>query len=113
MTNVNTGVWQHVGKAEFRNTKFLYNANGNLYSIEKDGSLYEISQANGSWRRIGPKAAWANTIAGAAQNGKLYTVERTGALYKTNLSTGIWQQIGKAEFANTKFMFGSLEYIYH
>jgi outer membrane protein assembly factor BamB len=41
-TEPTTGKWKAIGKADFGNTKILFAAGGQLYSIEKDGSLYHI-----------------------------------------------------------------------
>ena len=103
-TNVNTGIWHQVGKAEFGNTKYLFDANGKLFSIEKDGSLYEISQSDGSRKKTGVSGAWVETIAGTTMNGKLYTIENDGSLFETDLSSGIRQQIGVSTWGNTRFM---------
>ena len=83
-----------------------------LYSIEKDGSLYMISPINGSWKQIGQKGAWVNTIKGTILGDRLLTVESNGALFETRLSTGVWQQLGKNDFANTKFLCSGLGKIY-
>src|SRR5947209_11735900 len=41
-TEPTTGKWKALGKPDFGNTKILFQAGGQLYSIEKDGSLYHI-----------------------------------------------------------------------
>lgn len=104
-TDLNTGKWVQLGKAEFGNTKFLFADSQNLYTIEVDGSLYRVNPANGAWTRVGQAGVWKDTIALVTLNDGLYTVERSGALYRTALSNAQWVQLGKAEFANTRLMF--------
>ncbi|MBK8952482.1 MAG: hypothetical protein IPM85_09570 [Chitinophagaceae bacterium] len=77
-----------IGKAEFASTQHLFEAAGKLYSIEKDGSLYETSEADGNRKKVGTSNAWANSIAGATLAGKLYTIENDGSLYITELVSG-------------------------
>lgn len=103
-TNINTGVKLGIGKAEFRNTKYLFEAAGKLYSIEKDGNLYEISEADGVRRKISNSGEWLNSVAGATISGKLWTIEKDGGLYITDLTTGRKQRAGLAEFGEARFM---------
>ena len=98
-TDLNSGRWVQLGKAEFANTEFMFTDGQNLYTIEADGSLYRVSPADGAWNHVGQAGDWKDTIAGATLNGRIYTVERSGALYETSPATGAWKQIGKAEFA--------------
>jgi len=105
VTDPATGAWKQLGKPDFANTSFLFDAGGKLCTIEKDGSMYLVDPANGSWKQSGKAGDWKNTIAGAGQKGMIYTVENSGALYMTEPSTGIWTQVGKADFANTAFLF--------
>lgn len=111
-TDLDTGAWTQVGRAEFGNTAFMFALRENLYTIETTGSLYQVSPDNGSWRQIGVTGSWKNTLAGAILKDQLYTVERSGVLYETDLNTGTWKQIGKAEFANTAFLFAAGDCLY-
>src|SRR6185436_15001028 len=111
-TDLNSGRWAQLGKAEFANTRFIFTDGQNLYTIEADGSLYRVSPTTGSWISVGAGGAWRNTIVGATLNGRLFSVEQTGALYDTNPLTGAWKQIGKAEFGRTQFMFATNDWLY-
>jgi hypothetical protein len=108
-TDLPTGKWQALGKADFANTTQLFTAGGMLYSLEKDGSLYSISRQDGSWERLGPGGDWKGTLAGTVHAGKLFTVESSGCLYETLLNNAKWKQVGKADFANTRFLFSAGE----
>jgi len=106
VTDSATGAWKPIGKPDFGNTAFLFEAGGGLYTIEKDGSLYAVNPSDGSWKRLGKPGDWKATIAGVGMAGKLYTVESGGTLYATDLATGAWRPIGKPDFGNTAFLFG-------
>src|SRR5580704_10466446 len=53
VTNLATGTWSQLGKAEFSNTAFLSADKDNLFSIETNGSLFRINPADGRWQRLG------------------------------------------------------------
>ncbi len=107
VTDLSTGRWSQVGKAEFGNTRMMFAVGPSLYTIETDGSLYQVSPSNGAWARVGKAGEWKETITGVGMSGRLYTVEASGGLYETNPATGVWKQIGKAEFGNTRRMIGA------
>ena len=106
-TDLATGKWVQVGKAEFGNTKFLFAGHENLLTIEKDGSLYRIDPADGAWVGLGKPGEWKATVAGTVLGGKLYTAESGGGLYETNPVTGVWRQIGKPDFGATRHLFNN------
>jgi len=111
-TDLGTGTWKQLGKAEFGSTRFLLAAGNNLYTIETDGNLYRVNPNDGSWVGVGPAGAWKPTIAGAVLKGKLYTVENNNGLWETDLNTGGWSQLGKPEFGATRFMFAAGDHLY-
>ena len=111
-TDLGTGKWVQVGKAEFGNTKFLFAGSKNLLTIETDGSLYRIDPSNGSWAQIGKAGDWKGTIAGTVLGGTLYTAESSGELYSTNPATGVWRQIGKPDFGATRHLFNTGDLLY-
>lgn len=111
-TDLNTGKWVQLGKAEFGNTRFLFADTKNLYTIETDGSLFRVNPVSGAWNRVGQGGVWKDTITLVTLNDSLYSIERSGALYRTNLSNGQWVQSGKAEFANTKLLFADGQNLY-
>jgi hypothetical protein len=104
-TDPATGSWKQLGKPDFANTAFIFDAGGKLCTIEKDGSMYLVDPANGSWKQSGKAGDWKGTVAGAGQKGMVYTVEGGGALYMTEPSTGFWTKIGGSDFAHTAFIF--------
>lgn len=112
VTNVNTGIKQSLGKTDFKTTRFLFDANGKLYSIDTKGNLWETSQADGSTKQIGATGAWKQATAGANLWGKLYTAETDGSLYATELGTGVRTKLSAAGYLQTKMMLASGGKIY-
>ena len=43
VTEPSTGAWKAIGKPEFGATWRMFGVGQKLYTIEKDGSLYEVS----------------------------------------------------------------------
>jgi hypothetical protein len=43
VTDLGSGGWQQLGRPDFGATAFMFAANGSLYTIETDGSLYRVS----------------------------------------------------------------------
>ncbi len=111
-TDLTTGKWVQIGKAEFSKTRFLFAGNQNLLSIETDGSLYRINPANGAWVGLGKAGEWKATVGGTFLGGKLYTADSNGGLYETNPATGAWRQIGKPDFAATRHLFNNGDLLY-
>jgi len=112
VTNVNTGIKQTLGKTDFKTTRFMFDANGKLYSIDTKGNLWETSQADGSTKQIGATGAWKQSTAGANLWGKLYTAESDGSLYVTELSTGVRTKLAATGYAQTKMMLATAGKIY-
>lgn len=52
-TDLRTGKWQQVGKADFASTRMLIAGPKNLFTIETNGSLYRVSPLDGSWSGVG------------------------------------------------------------
>lgn len=51
VTDPATGTWKQIGKQEFGKTRFLFSANGMLYSLE-NGGLYRVDPATGAWSGV-------------------------------------------------------------
>ncbi|HMT06942.1 MAG TPA: hypothetical protein PKA82_02980 [Pyrinomonadaceae bacterium] len=105
VTELPSGVWKQLGKADFANTKFLFVSTTNLITIEADGSMYSVDPASGAWRKVGKGADWKNTVVGATIGDKLYTVETEGRMFETNTTNGVWRQIGKTDYLRTKYLY--------
>jgi Caspase domain len=112
VTDLASGKWQQVGKAEFGDTKWMFPGADKLYTIESSGNLYRVDPATGGWEQVGDAGAWKNTQVGTIFKAKLYTTETGGALYATDLGTGKWQQVGKAEFGKAAFLFAVGDKLY-
>jgi len=86
VTELTTGKWKKIGKADFAQTLFLLPGFNTLYSIERDGSLYAIEK-NGSWKQIGKTGDWKNTIAAVILDNQLFLQRQsTWLLAKTSFT---------------------------
>ncbi len=103
-TNLATGVWKQIGKAEFGKTRYIVGEGESLYTIE-NGGLYRINPANGSWGLVGKADDWSGTRAVALLADQLYSANKSGALYQSSLATGRWVTVGKRQFGNTAYLF--------
>lgn len=112
VTDLSSGEWTEIGKGDLGNTRFLFAAGKSLYSIETDGSLYQIGLRDGIRKRLGNQAGWKDTLATAVWRGQLYSIETAGGLYATNLTTGKWVPVGKPEFGNTVSLFAAGDWLY-
>lgn len=105
-SNPATGVWKQVGKAEFARTRYMFGAEGSLYTIE-NGGLYRVNPTNGSWGLVGKAEDWSGTLAIATMAGRLYSANKAGMLYESSLTDGGWSAVGKPVFGKTVHMFES------
>lgn len=106
-TDLSSGKYVQVGKAEFGRTRMMFAGPQNLFTLETDGSLYRVSPNDGSWKRVGKAGDWKNTTAASFQGTRLFTTESSGTLYGTNPISGAWTTVGKAEFGKTAVLFGT------
>lgn len=67
---------QQISATSYANTVLMF-AGGNVFTIEKDGTLYRTNPESGDWVLLGNTVEWAKTIAGVAVYGYLYTVKAT------------------------------------
>ena len=111
-TDLGSGSWQGIGKAEFGKTRFLVSVGDALYTIESSGSLYAVDPASGVWKRVGKQGAWLGTIAAVGLGDSLYTVESSGKLYRTDVRLGTWAGLGKADFAKTRHLLATRSGLY-
>jgi tRNA A-37 threonylcarbamoyl transferase component Bud32 len=100
-----TGNRKQVGSAAFGNTAFMFAAGRQLYTIEKNGTLYRVNARDGSWAR--QEGDWKETRACAVIENRLFTIEKSGTLYGTDLATTTWVTIGKPNHAATAFLFAT------
>jgi len=112
MTDLDSGKWQAIGKAEFAETKFMVSAGPSLYTIETSGTLYRVNPDDGTWQQVGGGGKWKQTIAATSLGGRIFTIESGGGLYVVNPQNGDWRQIGQPEFGNTRLLFASRSSLY-
>jgi hypothetical protein len=100
-----TGIRKQMGKKDFIKTKHIFAVGNDLVTIDKSGTLFRISTADGSSNQVNKSGNYANSIAAVGLGGKLYIVESSGALSCIDPVSGSSKQIGKSDFSATKFMF--------
>jgi len=93
------------GGAAFYNVGILIRGESSLYSLQGEGSLWEINLSNGEWKRIGKGKAWKNLVAAEVLGGKLYSIDRAGNFAETLLSDGTMKILDATQFTNAKALF--------
>lgn len=111
-TDLRSLSWRIVGNPGWAKTKWMFSAQGKIYTIERVGALYAVDPATGSWQRTGRFGAWAATTALTTLAGKLYTTERDGKFYRTDPPTGRYLRFGKADFGETRLLFAVASRLY-
>jgi hypothetical protein len=88
--DLTSGKQKAVGGPDFGNTRlgFLFAAGDALYSVEKDGTLYAINPADGTWKQVGPQGGWLWSEAGTVWKGRLYTTDHERRLVRTDPASG-------------------------
>lgn len=112
IATASNGLRMQVGKADFNNTRFMFLVDTGLYTLEADGSLYQVNPANGSWRRIGESGAWPDAIAGTGMGSRLYLVGEDGSLVEVTPTTAASRQISPAGMQETRFLFAAAGALY-
>jgi tRNA A-37 threonylcarbamoyl transferase component Bud32 len=108
--NLRNGERKQIGDADFGNTVFLFASGGQLYAIERAGTMYRVNPDNGRWVRL--EGDWKGTRAGVVHEGRLFTIENDGTLYGTELPKGEWSSIGKPRHTGTAFLFAADDSLY-
>src|SRR4030095_14796768 len=100
------------GGSDFYNPGYLVRGVSTLHSIQGEGSLYVISLADGSWRRITKSKQWKGTKAAATIGDKLYTIDQAGDFSETNLADGTKTTLDNEQFAETRILFAEKGKLY-
>jgi len=100
------------GGSEFYNPGMLVRGVATLYSVQSEGSVYEISLADGSWKRIGKGKNWKGTKAAAVIADKLYTIDQADNLSETSLTDGTKTTLDETQFADTRILFAEKGKLY-
>ncbi len=97
-----SGAWTTIGKpGNWKNTTVGAMIGDTLYTVEREGQMYETNTRNGSWRQIG-KTDYLRTKFLYSGGSKLYTIENDGYFYSINPSSGASQKIGNSnDWLNT------------
>jgi hypothetical protein len=96
---------KQLGESEFTDLGIFVRGDTTLHNILSDGSIYQISLTNGSWKKIGKSRNWRSTKTGAILNNKIYTVEASGIFYETSLPDGTKKQLDDTQFKKARQLF--------
>lgn len=98
-TKLPSGEQVVVNDQYYGNSIRLWGGGKNLFTLEKDGSLYRTHPETGQWSILGKAGDWINTLLAVPVYGYLYSIEKNGTLYATNVNTGNYLPLGKPDFA--------------
>lgn len=104
-SNLSTGEMALVNDQLYGNSIRLWGGGKNLFTLEKDGSLYRTHPESGQWSILGKAGDWINTLLAVPVYGYLYSVEVNGTLYATNVNTGYYIPLGKPDFSGCKAIY--------
>ena len=102
--------YQETKRAIIREELQAAYANAGLFTIEGDGSLYEVKTTDGTWKNVGKPELWKGSKAGTiiGESDTLYVVNDQGVLQWSVLAAGDDVKplpMGKPLYKNTKFLF--------
>ena len=98
-SHLGTGDKKAVNDQYYGNSVRLWGGGKNLFTLEKDGSLYRTQPETGQWSILGKAGDWINTVLAVPVYGYLYSIEKNGTLYATNVNTGNYIALGKPDFS--------------
>jgi outer membrane protein assembly factor BamB len=85
---------QRIGTAgDWKNTIAVAVIRNQLFTVERDRSLYATNLANGQWKLVG-KSKFPQTRFLMTSGQNLYVVSGNGSLYRVNPSTGAKYRLG-------------------
>jgi len=83
-----------------------------LYTLIRDGNLYEINMATGEWKTINKAKNWKNLKAGQVLGDKFYTVDVSGTLSAFSLTDKTEKVLDTTQFTNARLMFSEAGKLY-
>ena len=99
-TDLSTGAYTRLGNVTYNNTKFFFNKNNRLYSIETDGSMNTIDPLSGTWSVIASIGTWSTIERVISVGYSFYAIENGGLFYYPTLNPRNRKQLGESEFFN-------------
>ena len=99
-TDLSNGACTRLGNVTYNNTKYFFNHNGRLYTIENDGSMNSIDAVTGAWSVIASMGVWTNFQGVITVGNSFYAVENGAMFYYPTIDYRNRKQIGESEFYN-------------
>ncbi|MFO0810048.1 MAG: hypothetical protein U0746_15610 [Gemmataceae bacterium] len=90
------GDWERIGRAgDWKGTIAGAVLKGRIYTVEREGGLYETEPSTGQWRLLAT-SGFSETAFMFAVGSSLYTIETNGNLYRVDPASGRWEALGSA-----------------
>jgi hypothetical protein len=93
------------GGADFFEPGNLMRADSRLFSLFRDGTLYQVNTANGEWKTINKSRSWRNLKAAQVLGDKFYAVDVGGHLISFSLVDKTEKTLDNTQFTQAKLMF--------
>jgi hypothetical protein len=106
-TDLNTGVQTRLGNVTYKNTRYLFVVNGQLYCMENDGSMNRIDIFTGAWTVVSPIGTWKEIDRVLVVGRKFYTTQNAALYYHPTMNERVKTKIGEDEFQDLGFYFNT------
>jgi len=87
-------------------------ADNRLYTLIRDGNLYEINMGTGEWKSINKAKNWKNLKAAQVLGDKFYSVDVSGALSVFSFADKTEKVLDKTQFERARLMFAEAGRLY-
>ena len=99
-TDLDSGIQTRLGNTTYKNTRYLFIVNGQLYCMENDGSMNRIDIFTGAWTVISPIGTWNQIDRVIVVGRKFYTTQNGALFYHPTMNERVKTKIGEDEFQN-------------
>ncbi len=97
-TDLSTGTQNRLGNAVYKNTRYLFAVNNQLYCMEVDGSMNRIDINTGAWTVVSPIGTWRETERVIVVGRNFYTTQNGVLYHHPTMNERVRKQIGEADF---------------
>ena len=97
-TDLSTGAHARLGNTVYKNTRYLFAVNNQLYCMEVDGSMNRIDINTGAWTVVSPIGTWKEIERVIVVGRNFYTTQNGVLYYHPAMSEKGKKQIGEADF---------------
>lgn len=97
-TDLTTGTQARLGNVTYKNTRYLFAVNNQLFCMETDGSMNRIDINTGAWTVVSPIGTWKEINRVIVVGRKFYTTQNGGLYYHPTMTEKVKTKIGDDEF---------------